>query len=217
MRDDHDNGVSNTSDNTPFTKILDSRISRRKVVVGSLATAATTFIAGPQSALAGNWKQNSQHHKKIKWKKNRCAKIDFTPVPVAEGNGPTPTLSEDYEYDVLIPWGEPLQPGGPAFNYPPSSADQALQVGIGHDGMTFFPFRRGKFGRPSNKHGLLAINHEYGGNGHVLGKDYPESLEDVRVSQHAHGVGIVELKEKRPTMANCQQHLRPSHPRQHTS
>lgn len=41
---------------------------------------------------------------------------------------------------------------------------------------------------------MLAVNHEFGTNSHVLGKSMPESLEDVRVSQHAHGVSIVEIR-----------------------
>lgn len=55
--------------------------------------------------------------------------------------------------------------------------------------MTFFPMKNHK-----NSHGLLAINHEYGCNKHVLGKSAPDSLEDVRVSQYAHGVSVVEIK-----------------------
>ena len=164
---------------------------------GGLATAATTFMLGPQAALAG--KHDYARPGKSHWKDRgrHKSRINFEPVTLAEGNGPVPVISPDYSYDVLIPWGDPLQPGGPVFNYPPNSADQALQVGIGHDGMTFFPFRRGKLGQKSNSHGLLAINHEFGSNDHVLGKPYPESLEDVRTSQHAHGVGIVEIKQRR--------------------
>jgi hypothetical protein len=110
-------------------------------------------------------------------------------VTVANGSGPWPAISPDYAWDVLIPWGEPLEPDGPAFHYPPNAADQAQQIGIGHDGMTYFPDPlRG------NRRGVLAINHEFGINQHVFGKPLPESLEEVRVSQHAHGVSIVEIR-----------------------
>ena len=43
---------------------------------------------------------------------------------------------------------------------------------------------------------MLCINHEFGRTSHVLGKPAPESLEDVRVMQHAHGVSVVELKKR---------------------
>jgi hypothetical protein len=52
--------------------------------------------------------------------------------------------------------------------------------------MSFFPLNG------SNEHGVLVMNHEFGTNNHVLGKS-PENIDDVRVSQHAHGITVVEL------------------------
>lgn len=182
----HDEGISNPSKNQPFADVLQKNISRRKVLAGGLATAVTGFFAGSGVSVAGGF-SNGKRYK-------MSPVIDFTPVAVADGGGAWPTISEDYQFDVLIPWGEPLQPGGPEFSYPPTAEDQAKQIGIGHDGMHFFPIRRGKFARGGNKRGMLVINHEFGSNGHVLGKPLPESLEDVRVSQHAHGVSVVEIK-----------------------
>ena len=117
-----------------------------------------------------------------------AAPIGFRPVPVAEGGGPNPTISPDYRYSVLIPWGEPLVPGGPAFRHPPNAADQARQIGIGHDGMAFFPV-------DGSRRGLLVVNHEFGMTAHVLGKPTFESLDDVRAAQHAVGVSVVEIEE----------------------
>lgn len=205
FKNDHDNEITNNSGNRPFGEVLNADMKRRKVVAGSLGLAAATFLA-PTAATAGF--MNQGHHKPW-WKKKNKKLVNFTPVPVAEGNGPIPVVSEDYEYEVLIPWGEPLEPSGPEYNYPPNSADQAKQIGIGHDGMAFFPmdekdhkrfddkFNRGHDGRMGNRHGMLAINHEFGRNTTVLAKSGPESLEDVRVSQHAHGASIVEIKKKR--------------------
>ena len=39
--------------------------------------------------------------------------IDFTPVTRAEATGSWPTISSDYEWQVLIPWGDPVVPDGP--------------------------------------------------------------------------------------------------------
>lgn len=184
-----DNEITNPTDNTTFETILKTDVSRRKVVSGGLGLAATTFIA-PQAMAFG--------HNDKKWRKGWKKKLmDFTPVPITGESSAVPRISEDYNYDVLIPWGDPIEPGGPAYNYPPSSADQALQIGIGHDGMWFFPRYFKKFGRGINKNGLLVVNHEFGRNSHVLAKGFPESLDDVRTSQHAHGVSVVEVKRKR--------------------
>lgn len=184
----HDDQVSNKSKNRPFSDVLEINMSRRKVLVGSTAMAASSFFvgAGIATAATGGHRGANPMAPGLHRKKGL---INFAPVTLAEGNGSWPAISSDYDFDVLIPWGEPLQPGGPEFNYPPTATDQANQVGIGHDGMHFFPVNG------SSEHGVLAINHEFGSNSHVLGKPAPESLEDVRVSQHAHGVGIVEIKK----------------------
>lgn len=65
-------------------------------------------------------------------------------------------------------------------------------VGIGHDGMHFFPMS----GKNKNREGILAINHEFGRNTHVLGKSGPENDDDIRLSQAAHGVAMVHIKKR---------------------
>ena len=51
----------------------------------------------------------------------------------------------DYEYDVILPWGTPIDPSSGIMPYTgdpgtrPSSDEQAQMVGIGHDGMFFYP------------------------------------------------------------------------------
>ena len=225
MANDHDNEICNKSDNRPFNQVLQTNLSRRKLLKGGLATAATTFLAG-QSA-------NATSYKKYGYKPRNL--VNFEPVKVANGSGPWPSISPDYQWDVLIPWGEPLQPNGPAFSYPPNSADQAKQIGIGHDGMHFFPIksiRKRRFGWDNytdwddrkdwhanmhkhrygrgNRHGVLCINHEFGRNSILFDRgvgsnndnpedglvNLPQSLEEVRVSQHAHGVAVVEIAER---------------------
>jgi len=95
----------------------------------------------------------------------------------------------------LIPWGTPLSRDTPDFSWPPTSAAaQSDQVGIGHDGMWFFPLGRGRHG---NDHGLLCINHEFGTNSHVLGVLLPTEAEQVAISQEAHGCSVVEIKRDR--------------------
>ncbi len=67
-----------------------------------------------------------------------------------------------YEAQVLYRWGDPvgIPAAMPAFRMDASNsaADQAVQAGMHHDGMHFFPLPQGGKG---SAHGLLAINHEY--------------------------------------------------------
>src|SRR5690606_34896114 len=159
------------SNNRPFQDVLSSYRTRRDVLRGGLASAAAAFLA-PSLALSQTAPKPGG--------KARSSLMDFAPLPVAGGGGRTPRIAPDYQMQVLIPWGGPINPAsGPAFARPLSPADQEKQVGIGHDGMWFFPLEQ------SSERGLLVLNHEYGMSRHILGRD-PQSLDDVRVSQHAH-------------------------------
>ena len=189
--DDSENQPSNKSNNRPFQDILSADMKRRDVMKGGLAAGATTFMAS-------SFVSDAEAIQDAPFGQN----INFTPVTLADaaaGDGRMPLISPDYEYHVIIPWGDPLEPSGPAYVERGNTADdQTRQIGIGHDGMAFFPLRedmeprlrRGKI----NQRGLLVINHEFGRNSHVLGKDAPESLEDVRMSEHAHGVSVVQIE-----------------------
>lgn len=197
--DDKENIPSNHSGNRPFSDVLETNISRRAVVQGSLAVAATSFLA-PQALAFNSQKWN---------KKKKGELVGFEPLTKADAivDNTTPSISEDYEYQVLIPWGTPLEPGlTEEYNGDPNTRPTAIQasrqIGIGHDGMWFFPkdnqfskyFKNGY--RLNSRKGMLCINHEFGGNNHVLGKPSPESLEDVRLSQNVHGVSVVAIAKK---------------------
>lgn len=150
--------------------IRDMKLSRRTLLKGGLAAAAQFMVgcSGVTSATSA-----------------RSPLMGFKSLPFSAAFGAMPAISEDYEYEVLIPWGTPLQPDGPAYSYPPGASAQAQQVGIGHDGMAFFA--------TGDEEGMLALNNEYGRNTHVLGKTVPGNLADVRASQHAHGTTVVKI------------------------
>ncbi len=181
---EHDEGTSNPSNNRPFEDVLTEYASRRQVLRGGLTLAAGTFLAGPLAATANDGAPGGL--------RIGSRLIDFQPVALAEGSGPVPAISADYDFSVLIPWGTSLTNNLPDYEGDPGarplSDEQAQQIGIGHDGMWFFPLGRG------SSRGLLAINHEFGTNSTVLGKASPESLEDVMTSQHAHGISVVEIR-----------------------
>jgi secreted PhoX family phosphatase len=204
LHDDLENIPSNHSGNKPFGDVLKGRMSRRGVMSGSLTVAATSFLA--PNAMAGGWGWGwgwgRGHHKPSEL-------VGFKPVAISDVVDTTmPTISEDYEYQVLIPWGTPIEPGATTEytgdpNTRPTSAEAALQTGLGHDGMWFFPMNQrgqlmyGKSYPLMNHVGMLCINHEFGGNSHALGKSSPESLEDVRLSQNIHGVSVVKIARRR--------------------
>jgi secreted PhoX family phosphatase len=218
--DDAENYSSNPSKNRPFVDVLQTVMSRRKVMVGGLSAAAVGFLA--PSALVAKPKNGdfSANYLNPKGKSAGTPLIDFEPVTLEQAeasDGKTPLCSEDYTYHTLIPWGTALFSGvtdytGDPINRP-SADDQAKMIGIGHDGMWLFPEKAR--GRQSNRSGTLCINHEFGINTHVLPEDLweevdrgsrdrdgevifeqiPTSLEAVQRSQHAHGVSVVAIEK----------------------
>lgn len=171
-----DDEIVNPSGNRPFEDVLQATLSRRAALSGGVATAAAVFLS---TSSAGALMPSGR-------KPATEPLIGFTPAP--NPGGPNPTISPDYEYQVIIPWGSPLQPGGPDIDGGrPATADEAAQqIGAGHDGMWFFPINQ-----RSHK-GVLCINHEFGRTGTTVGQ-VPASLEEVRISQAVHGMSVVEL------------------------
>ena len=89
-------------------------------------------------------------------------RLGFTGVPASTADAVT--LAPGYVAQVLAPWGDPVGIAGAA--QPPFRPDagntadeQALQLGMHHDGMAFFALDE------TGTRGLLVINHEYADEG----------------------------------------------------
>jgi len=149
----------------------------------------------------------------------RAAGATATQTPLARGLGfdSIPVFADDavhvaegYRVSVLYRWGDETGIAGaaPAPFKPDASnsaADQALQAGMHHDGMHFFPLPRGS---SASDHGLLVINHEYTDEGLL----YPDGMkswsrEKVLKSQNAHGLSVIEVRRRGPNW----ELVRPSH------
>jgi uncharacterized protein len=115
--------------------------------------------------------------------------ITFTPIaPSAEDVLRVPP---EYEARVLFSWGDPVGIAGamPAFRMDGSNsaADQAVQAGMHHDGMHYFPI-------DGSRHGLLAMNHEYLDEGLLFADGMKTwSPEKVLKAQAAVGVSVIEV------------------------
>ncbi len=105
-------------------------------------------------------------------------------------------VPEGYIASVIAAWGEPV---GVPNNMPAwkgdgshTAAEQAVQMGMHHDGMEFFPLDGN-----SSTRGLLAMNHEYTDDGLLhSGGQADWSAEKVRKSQAAHGLSVIEVAAK---------------------
>ena len=104
-----------------------------------------------------------------------------------------------YIAQVLLRWGDPVghPSGSPAFKPDASNsvAEQALQAGMHHDGMSYFPLPGSAAASGASEHGLLALNHEYTdeallhANG---GRDW--GVEQAHKSMQAVGVSVIEVR-----------------------
>lgn len=99
-----------------------------------------------------------------------------------------------YRYSVLYPWGTPTGiAGAPPARFDPdggnTAAEQAVQAGMHHDGMHFFPIGDGR------QEALLVMNHEYTDE-QLLHRDGVAvwTAEKVRKSQAAMGVSVISLR-----------------------
>ena len=121
----------------------------------------------------------------------QAATLSFKPIPINATD--KFVVPEGYRAQPLAPWGEPIGIAGnmPAFKMDGSnsSAEQAAQVGMHHDGVHFYSLE-------GSKRGLLVMNHEYVDDGllHVGGmKEW--TAEKVRKSQAAHGISVLEVAD----------------------
>ena len=166
---------TNRSGNRPLGDILQAEVSRRNALKGGVAGAAgfiaagavTTAAAAQSDAIVGN----------------------FDAIPTDSNDDIS--LPDGYTSQPLVPWGDPIVPGGPAFAQDASNTaeEQAEQLGMGHDGIKFFPIDG------SSTRGLLAINHEYTV-GAQLFPDGTDNWSEAKTlkEQAAHGVSVVEVE-----------------------
>ena len=169
---------SNRSSNPSIHEVSDPQ---RRIVLRGGALAAAISLMGPLAGCASLSSAASG------------PKLGFKGIPV--GVGDKLVVPEGYIATVIAAWGEPVGvPGNmPAFKFDASNsaADQAVQMGMHHDGVEFFPFEG------SSSRGLIAINHEYTDDGllHVGGFNNMNP-EKVKKSQNAHGLSVYEVELK---------------------
>jgi len=112
---------------------------------------------------------------------------------IAPGVGDALVVPQGYVATALAAWGEPIGiPGNmPAFRFDGSNsaADQAVQMGMHHDGVAYFALDG------SSGHGLIALNHEYTDDGllHVGGVAGMDAAK-VKKAQNAHGLSVYEVE-----------------------
>jgi len=190
---DPDEISSNPSDNRAFRDVVAARLSRRSVLHGGSMLAAAGFLTAAGlagSELAGRPAPAAAHGRDRRRGKPKL--LGFTPVAASDAD--EFIVPDDYTTQVLIPWGEPIRSGGPAWRKDASNTatEQAQQIGMHHDGMHYFPAR----GSAGNRRGTLVLNHEYVDRT-LLYPDGDSEITQEKVDKAlaGHGVSVVEIVE----------------------
>jgi uncharacterized protein len=171
---------SNPSANASIHEVSDP--ARRTVLRGSAAASLMAMLGSLGAcATAGGGAATA------------AAAINFKGIPVDASD--KLVVPEGYIASVIAAWGEPVGVPGqmPAWKGDAShSADeQAVQMGMHHDGIHYYPLNH------DSNNGLLVMNHEYTDDGMLHpGGLAPWTADKVKKSQAAHGVSVIEVAAK---------------------
>ncbi len=153
-------------------------VDRRTVLKGGLGVAFAAAFGG----LSGCSMFAKSAAPRIGFKSIAASTADALIVP------------EGYAATAFMPWGEPV---GALAGMPPwkpdannTAEEQALQMGMHHDAIHYFPL-------DGSKRGLLVMNHEYVDDG-LLHSDGMKTwtAEKVKKSQASHGISVVEIENR---------------------
>ena len=176
---------SNPSANPSIHEV--SQPSRRILLRGAAAAALAPWIAAPLAGCASSSGKGGSAAAA-----GTGPLLGFPSIP--PGVGDRLVVPEGYVASVIAAWGEPVGVPGrmPAFKPDASNSveDQAVQMGMHHDGLHFYALE-------GSRRGLLAMNHEYTDDGLLHpGGLTPWTAEKVRKSQMAHGLSVIEVAER---------------------
>jgi secreted PhoX family phosphatase len=171
----------NVSANRSIDELIAARVTRRDFLKAASALAVSAGLP-----LAGCATGSSRP----------AAPMGFKSVPVSTADAVV--VPEGYTARAFYAWGDPIghTSGSPAFKPDASNtaAEQALQAGMHHDGIHYFPL---PYGSNSSTSGLLAMNHEYTDDGLLHTDGFTNwSAEKVRKAQNAMGCSVIEVRQQ---------------------
>lgn len=184
--------ITNDSTNPSFQDVLEKRIARRSFLKGSLAAAVSGILG---VSLTGCSSDTAEP----------LPPLNVAPAPallgftaIAANRADAVTVPVGYRAKSFLAWGTPITGTYPNFleDASNSALEQAMQMGMNHDGMHFFPIDV-RNGGSSSTEGLLVMNHEYIEPNilHPQGPTLPRPAEQAAKEIAAHGVSIVHIEK----------------------
>ncbi|MCV2487813.1 PhoX family phosphatase [Geodermatophilus sp. YIM 151500] len=181
--------VPNRTGNPTFADVVQSAVSRRKVLqaagAGALLVVAAPLV--PAAAARGSARDETAA------KAARDGALTFEPV----GQNLLDELvtAAGYDHSVVVAWGDPVEEGAPAFDIAAQTPEaQAQQFGYNCDYVGFLPLGR------SDERALLVVNHEYTDEqlmfAGVADQEAPTTADQKRIAMMAHGISVVQIERK---------------------
>lgn len=165
-----------TQKESDFSKMVNTRLSRRQFMLGSAVAGAGAFLAvSPITKAIAKSLDNGL--------------LNFTPIPTSTSDNLI--VPKGYSVQSLMSWGDPIFANAPAFNADgkQDSHAQALQFGDNTDGMSLFPI--------SSERAVLAVNNEYTNYQYLFAhQGKAMTADDVKKAQAAVGITLVEMVKK---------------------
>jgi len=194
----------NSSPNPSFDSVLQTRLSRRSILRGSVGTAATALFGSLSVAACGGGDDDPAAPTETLLGFNPVAKSLADAVIVPAG----------YSASVIYALGDPLSAATPAFRNDGTDTGFEMRAGDHHDGMEWFGLSSsGAPSATSVDRGLLAINHEattdetrssffLHANGGTPTLPRPASEVDKELA--IHGISVVEVRKTGSSWAYVQ-------------
>ena len=167
--------TQNSEKETDFLRNLKTTMSRRTFLRDGASLGATAFVMGSanfSTATTRTYNRNS---------------FAFSAVPASTKD--TISVPEDFNWHVVVRWGDPLWSNGPNFDQSTrgTSSSQALAFGDNNDGMELFI---------KGNRSILAVNNEATNLSVMYGNhesNLPENADDIRKGKAAVGISIIEI------------------------
>ncbi|KFI05267.1 PhoX family phosphatase [Massilia sp. BSC265] len=204
---DHDDIDTNVSSNEHFSTVLEARLSRRSLLRGGAATAASALLGAIGLSGCGGSDNDTVTAP--------TPPVGTTPPPpppekllgfsaVSKSLADTVVVPAGYTASVLYALGDPLTANTAAYKNDGTDGDFENRAGDHHDGMEFFPLSStGTASTSANDRGLLAMNHEattdeklssffVHANGGTM--TLPRPAAEVDKEMALHGLSVVEVR-----------------------
>ncbi len=203
---DHDDIDLNTSSNEQFSTVMNARLSRRNMLRGGAATAATALLSTFGLTACGGSDDDPV---------TAAPPVVTTPPPasvekllgftaVGKSLADTVVVPAGYTASVIYALGDPLTSSTAAYKNDGTDTDFENRAGDHHDGMEFFSLSAdGAVSTTGVTRGLLAMNHEATTNEglasffvHANGgtNTLPRPALEVDKEMALHGLSVVEVR-----------------------